>query len=122
MFIFNDTILKIFTLGIGQGRFIGITLFPFVFAAKSQKNNTIFINHESIHIRQQLETLVIFFYLIYGISFIINLIKFKNWMAAYSMICFEREAYAKQGTIGYLKTRKFWSFVKYMNINRLNIG
>jgi hypothetical protein len=39
----------------------GIALFPFIFIRKPEdKENNILINHEKIHLRQQLEMLIIF--------------------------------------------------------------
>ncbi len=43
--------------------FRGITFFPFVFLMdKKDKLNPVFVNHEKIHIRQQLEMLVVPFF------------------------------------------------------------
>ena len=39
--------------------FSGLTVFPFVFVKHAfDKANTFFINHEKIHLRQQLELLI----------------------------------------------------------------
>jgi hypothetical protein len=39
----------------------GIALFPFIFIRKPEdRENNILINHEKIHLRQQIELLVIF--------------------------------------------------------------
>ena len=44
----------------------GITLFPFILIKNEKDLQDIkLINHETIHIRQQLETLIIFFYFLY---------------------------------------------------------
>lgn len=44
--------------------FVGITIFPFVFLRNPKlKVNTILLFHERIHLRQQLEMLVIFFFI-----------------------------------------------------------
>ena len=40
----------------------GITLYPFIILRKKHKKNKIILNHESIHIEQQKELLVIGFY------------------------------------------------------------
>ena len=82
---------------------IGITLFPFIIIKKDA--NSMLINHEKIHFRQQIEMLVVFFYLWYIIEFI-----FKG----YKGISFEREAYINQNNLSYLKNRRFWSFIKYI--------
>ena len=92
----------------------GITLFPFIMLRnKDFKNNKILINHEKIHLRQQLELLIIFFYIWYVVEYYYWLVKLKNKHLAYRNISFEREAYAMEEDLNYLETRKFWSFWKY---------
>jgi len=92
----------------------GITLFPFIILRnKDFKNNKILINHEKIHLRQQLELLIIFFYIWYVVEYYYWLVKLKNKHLAYRNISFEREAYAMEEDLNYLETRKFWSFFKY---------
>jgi hypothetical protein len=92
----------------------GITLFPFVFLKSADlKHRETLINHEKIHLRQQLELLVIPFYVFYLIEFFIRLIQYKNWSLAYKNISFEREAYKNENDLNYLKSRSFWTFVKY---------
>ena len=95
--------------------FRGLAVFPFIFLKdKLLRNNPVIINHEKIHLRQQIELLWIFFFLWYGIEFIIRWIQFKNPTVAYHNISFEKEAYANEAGLGYLKSRKFWSFLKYL--------
>ena len=92
----------------------GITLFPFIILRnKDFKNNKILINHEKIHLRQQLELLIIFFYIWYVVEYYYWLVKLKNKHLAYRNISFEREAYAMEEDLNYLETRKFCSFFKY---------
>ena len=92
----------------------GITLFPFIILRnKDFKNNKILINHEKIHLRQQLELLIIFFYIWYVVEYYYWLVKLKNKHLAYRNISFEREAYSMEEDLNYLETRKFWSFWKY---------
>lgn len=71
------------------------------------------LNHERIHLRQQIELLIIPFYLCYGIEFIIRYFQYKNWDKAYRNISFEREAYGNESDLEYLKKRKFWGFLKF---------
>ena len=93
----------------------GITLFPFIFLLrKEDKRNGVLVNHEKIHIRQQLELLVLPFFIWYGIEFLIRRVQFKNWSRAYRNISFEREAYENEKDLDYLKRRSFWSFFKYV--------
>lgn len=93
----------------------GIALFPFILIRNSEdKKNKILINHEKIHLRQQIEMLVIFFYLFYLIEYYYWFFKLKNAFHAYQRISFEREAYANEHDLNYLKKRKLWSFRKYL--------
>ncbi|UAB75933.1 hypothetical protein [Mesoflavibacter sp. SCSIO 43206] len=95
--------------------YTAITIYPFiVLKHKRQKDDMILINHEKIHLRQQLELLVLPFFIWYGIEFLIRLVQFKNWSRAYRNISFEREAYENEKDLDYLKGRSFWSFFKYV--------
>jgi hypothetical protein len=94
--------------------FRGLTFYPFVFLAdKDDKLNEVFINHEKIHIRQQLELLIVPFYLWYFTEYLIRLLQFRNRKKAYYAISFEREAYANEKDLEYLKSRSFWRFMRY---------
>jgi hypothetical protein len=93
----------------------GIALFPFIFVRdKALASSPVLLNHERIHIRQQAELLVIPFYIWYGIEYGIRYLKYKNGRIAYRNISFEREAYANEGNREYIKSRKFWGFLKYL--------
>ena len=93
----------------------GITLFPFIILKKLEyKQNQILLNHEKIHLRQQVELLVIFFYLWYVIEYYYLYFKLKDSFLAYKSISFEREAFAMENDMNYLEERKIWSFWKYI--------
>jgi len=95
--------------------FVGITIFPFVFLRNQKlKANTILLFHEKIHLRQQLEMLVIFFFIWYGIEFFIRFLILKDRMKAYREISFEKEAYENERNLHYLEKRKWFSFLKYL--------
>jgi hypothetical protein len=94
--------------------FIGITIFPFVFLKnKLMKADVVLINHERIHLKQQLELLVLPFFLFYGLEFLVRLFQYKSWYLAYKQISFEREAYTNEKDLNYLKSRPFWNFINY---------
>nr|WP_298394599.1 hypothetical protein [Flavobacterium sp.] len=94
--------------------FRGLTFYPFVFLAdKDDKLNKTFINHEKIHIRQQLELLVLPFYLWYLTEYLFRLVQYRDRKKAYFNISFEREAYKNEKDLNYLKKRSFWMFLKY---------
>ncbi|MGB5417730.1 hypothetical protein [Algibacter sp.] len=95
--------------------YTGMTIFPFVFLkSKHLKDNQVLINHEKIHLKQQLELLIIPFYIFYGLEFLFRLIQYKNWQKAYRNISFEREAYLNQNNLEYLQNRSIWRFLKYL--------
>ena len=95
--------------------FSGLTVFPFIFIRdKNMQDLDVLINHEKIHIRQQLEFLVVLFFIWYGVEFLIRWVQFKNRHLAYKNISFEREAYENEKDLGYLKQRSFLVFFKYL--------
>lgn len=94
--------------------YLSITLFPFIFlkARYLQQNETL-IYHEKIHFRQQIELLIIPFYLFYMLEFLLKLFRYKNWKKAYRNISFEKEAYKNEANSEFLKKRPFWNFINY---------
>lgn len=94
--------------------YLGITIFPFMFLKyKALKGNTVLINHEKIHLRQQMELLIIPFFIIYTFEFLLRLIQYRNWNLAYRNISFEREAYKNEKDLDYLKSRPLFNVVNY---------
>ena len=94
--------------------FRGLTLFPFVLVkSKKDRQDLVFLNHEKIHIRQQLELLVVPFYVLYLLEFLVKWMVLKNRFKAYKSISFEREAYDNEHDLGYLKKRKWYGFLNY---------
>lgn len=98
-----------------------ITLFPFICLGDTKENliksrgqceYDCLVNHERIHLRQQLECLVIPFYLIYFLNWIINI--FKYGKKAYVNISFERESYENDNNLKYLPSRKLYTWIKYL--------
>ena len=69
------------------------------------------MNHERIHTAQQREMLIVFFYLAYCIEWLVRLPMRGN---AYRNISFEREAYANQRNLDYLKYRRHFAWRYYM--------
>ena len=96
----------------------GITLYPYIILRERFRDGSYYkklapriINHESIHIEQQKELLVIGFYLWYLIEWVIRLFMKGN---AYKNISMEREGYENRKNLEYLKTRKRFSFLRYI--------
>lgn len=91
-----------------------MAIFPFVLIKYAElKKDRQIINHELIHLRQQLELLIIPFFILYLLDYLINLIRYRNHDRAYRNIVFEREAYSNDSDYMYLKKRKFFSWIKY---------
>lgn len=96
--------------------FRAITAFPFVLLKiNSLRDNLVLIYHERIHIRQQLELLVLPFYTWYLIEYIFRFFQYKgDRMRAYRNMSFEREAYDNEHNPNYLKSRPFCRFLLYI--------
>lgn len=94
---------------------MGLSLWPFIFLKnRSLKNDSILINHEKIHLRQQQELLIIPFYILYLLEWAIRAIYYLNTYKAYQNLSFEREAYLHENDLDYLSKRKSFSFIKYL--------
>ena len=94
-----------------------MAIFPFILLRnKSQKTDAFLINHEKIHLRQQLELLIIPFYFLYLLNYLINLIKYKNHYVAYFNILFEKEAYHFENDLKYLAKRKPYSWINFYSV------
>jgi hypothetical protein len=95
--------------------FTGMSLWPFIILKYSGlKGDNVFLNHERIHLRQQIELLILPFYIWYGFEYLLRLLQFRNRKEAYRNISFEREAYKNEKDLDYLKKRSFWRFILYM--------
>jgi hypothetical protein len=98
----------------------GLTVFPFVLIKyRFDSENKVLVNHEKIHIRQQMELLVLPFFLWYFVEYAVRLLQYKNANLAYRNISFEREAYVNELDLDYLETRSFFRFLKYLRENNL---
>lgn len=96
-------------------KYSGLTIFPFIFLKNKESiNNILFLNHEKIHLKQQIELLWIFFFVWYFIEYGIRILQYKNHDLAYKMISFEKEAYKNEQDLNYLKSRKTFAFLKYL--------
>ena len=92
-----------------------ITLFPFVLLRyPNDRNDPVLLNHERIHLKQQLELLVIPFYLWYIGEYAWRRLEGMSHLSAYLAISFEREAYANEHQPNYLQQRRAFAFQKYL--------
>lgn len=95
--------------------FNALALWPFiVLKDKNLKNDIILLNHERIHLRQQIELLWLGFFIFYLTEFIVKLVIYKKPKLAYHNLSFEREAYKNELNQSYLHQRKLWYFLKYL--------
>lgn len=93
-----------------------MALYPFMlFKSPSLKFDALIINHEKIHFRQQLELLILPFYLLYLLHYLLNRLKYKDHHQAYLHICFELEAYTNDQNLNYLHKRKPYSWIHFVN-------
>lgn len=84
-----------------------ITIWPFVFYRYLTPNTK---GHEAIHGRQQLELLIIPFYLAYFLEWVFRGFK-------YDSISFEVEAYKYQSNVNYLKQRPWYNQWRKLCVN-----
>lgn len=91
-----------------------MALYPFILV-KSQKlkQDAVLIRHETIHLKQAAELLVLPFYILYLFNYLLNCLKFKTHNDAYMNIVFEREAYENEHNTSYLQSRRFWAWRYY---------
>lgn len=92
--------------------FSGINLLGVLFIKPKVTLTKRLLNHERIHSRQILELGGIFFYIWYFLEWLLKLRKHKD--NAYYNISFEKEAYENDENQKYLKTRKWYNFIKYV--------
>lgn len=95
--------------------YVGLSLWPFIILKNGNlKDDTVLINHEKIHLHQQRELLIVPFYILYITEWLVRTILYLDSYRAYQNISFEREAYANEDNLDYLKNRKAFSFIKYL--------
>lgn len=97
--------------------YISLAVCPWVFIREDKRSKyTPTVNrHEMTHALQQIETLYLFFFIIYGLEYAIKLPICKfNTDRTYRSISFEQEARFNQGKVKYNKERKHYAWVKYI--------
>tara|TARA_Y100001970_G_scaffold273158_1_gene370924 strand:+ start:4149 stop:4487 length:339 start_codon:yes stop_codon:yes gene_type:complete len=104
----NSVIPKLLSVFINIG---AITLWPFIICRS--RLDLHLLNHESIHIKQQQELLLVGFYFLYVYYWLKGLWRFWDARLAYYSIPFEQEAYEHEYDLNYLENRKFWAWRHY---------
>lgn len=106
MVVVSDRAIRFFGFILGMGDGIrALAFFPFIIIPSTTIIDDVLINHERIHLRQQLELLVLPFHIWYLIAL---------YRVGYMQISFEREAYANEHDLNYLKNRPIFGFRKYL--------
>ena len=113
---FAKLLAKYNLIGSTSGHY-NITLWPFILSSYEPGEET--INHETIHIAQYNELLVVGFLVVYGWDYLQGLIKYRNdyqgfssaSQKAYYRIRAEQEAYEYDEDLEYLARRKKWEYL-----------
>tara|TARA_R110000782_G_scaffold15939_3_gene46107 strand:- start:3293 stop:3643 length:351 start_codon:yes stop_codon:yes gene_type:complete len=107
MIIVSKRIIRFFEWLLNSEGIRGLAFYPFIFLTNADDiDDDVLINHERIHLRQQLELGVIPFHIWYLIAL---------YRVGYMQISFEREAYSNEKNLTYLKKRRIFAFKKYLN-------
>ena len=111
------------------GSFKALAAWPFIFIRSDKKFTDEDVRHERIHGRQQVEMLLVGFYVAYLICWLIELVRCardkrrgqaepncrqrKYLNRVEHSIIFEREAYTEDSSATYLYKRRFSAWIKY---------
>ena len=122
--------------------YLAMCLWPWIFVRNELKGKytPTVDNHEQIHARQQKEMLAVgialvavglsaglglwavlfvpLFFWWYGIEWLFRLGQYQDGHKAYRNISFEREAYANEGDLDYLRRRKHFAWLSYIFKNQ----
>ena len=97
--------------------FKALTICPWVFIRKSALDRYTDRDdrHETTHALQQIETLWILFFIVYGLEWFVKLFfcRFDSH-AAYRSISFEQEAYGHEAETYYNDARKHYAWLGYV--------
>ncbi|SDF14102.1 hypothetical protein SAMN05421636_11319 [Pricia antarctica] len=94
--------------------YVGLSLWPFIILKNDDlKDDIVLINHEKIHLKQQQELLIVFFYVLYISEWLLRTLLYLDSYKAYQNISFEREAYANEKNLDYPDDRKAFGFLSY---------
>ena len=117
-FIFDWKTERIFMIVVFKhlfySNYVGLSFWPFIFVKHQLlKSDAALINHERIHLRQQLELLVVPFYVLYALEWLCRTVRYLDGYRAYQNLSFEREAYAHEEDLSYLERRRPFRFMRY---------
>ena len=90
-----------------------ITIGPVIFIRRGYGTDLRLLIHEEIHVRQGCELFFVGFWFLYLYYWLRNLWALGDAEEAYRAIPFEREAYANETQLDYLRTRRPHSWKQY---------
>jgi hypothetical protein len=95
--------------------YVGLSVWPFIILKNDAlKDDAVLINHEKIHLRQQLELLILPFYIFYITEWLVRSLFYLSFYKGYQNISFEQEAYANEHNLNYADERRPFGFMKYL--------
>lgn len=96
--------------------YTAMTVWPLLFVRRDlqHKFNAAALRHERIHARQQLEMLILPFYLWYGLEWLVRAFCYGSNAVAYRRLSFEQEAYNHQQEEAYLQRRRPFAWLRYV--------
>jgi hypothetical protein len=101
--------------------YVGLGLWPFIILRnQALRQDKALINHERIHLRQQAELFLVFFYLLYLLEWVLKSLYYLDFYRAYRNISFEREAYLHENNLHYLRERRPYQGLKYIFVNPMD--
>lgn len=107
---------KIYSKHIPMKGYIAILLLFWMVIREEYRNRLPWFaeNHETTHLHQELEMMIVFFYLWFIVEFSIKLAITLSWKRAYLSVAFEQEAYNNQFEKRYLENRRHYAWLKYV--------
>lgn len=91
-----------------------MTVWPFIFVRRGSTFTPTDERHERIHGRQQVELLLLPFYILLVLFYLVGLLRHGNHRMAYRGTPFEAEAYMNENDTAYLDNRKWYAWTKYI--------
>lgn len=96
--------------------FNALAIWPVIILREGDlRRDPVLMHHERIHLKQQVELLWVFFFLLYVLEFLAKIVIYRELKGAYRNISFEREAYENEHDMDYARRKPLWSFVRYLN-------
>lgn len=112
----SRSIVRLFGRFVSLGdKAMALTFYPFIFMRPDTRSHESLLQHEQIHIKQQLELLIIGAWMLYGIEyFYARYIKKLDKRQAYYYTALEQEAHRNSKVPNYLKQRKSYAVLRYV--------